>query len=93
MCAETIDVFFWCDEIAEFIGFGFVEERKLDDDATDRWVGISSGDFGGDFVGGFGIKIFDCDADICAVTDFEIDIHGDDGIVTVTNNEKLGFFL
>lgn len=42
--AEAIDVFFWCDKIAEFIGFGFVGQRKLDDDAVNGWIVVSVND-------------------------------------------------
>ncbi len=44
-------------------------------------VGIGFADFGGESVGGFGFKIFDCDADIGAVFDFELDVFLDDGVV------------
>ena len=49
-------------------------------------VGVGFADFGGEGVGSFGFKIFNRDADIGAVFDFELDVFLDDGIVGVAQN-------
>ena len=65
-------------------------ERELDDDAVDFTIGVGGFDFGDDFVGGFGTIIFDYDADVCAVLDFELDVFGDDGVIVVAKDKEPG---
>ncbi len=46
--AEAVDVFFGGDEVAELVGFGFIGERELNDDAGDCGVGVGRTDFVGE---------------------------------------------
>ncbi len=56
----------------------------------DGGVGISRADFACYIIRIFGAVIFDYHTNIFAVGDFEIDVFGDDGIVAVADDEKLG---
>ena len=64
----------------------------MNDDARDGWVVVGLVDFLGDVIGVFSEVVFDFYPDIFTVFDFELDVFGDDGIVGITDDEKLGFF-
>ena len=90
MDAEAVDIFSGGDEIAELIGFGFVDQGELDDDAVDVGVVVGALDFVSNVVGRSGTIICDDGADVFAVTFFEVDIFGDDGIIAVADDEEGG---
>ena len=91
MLAETVDIFGWGDEVAEVVSLGFVKKGELDDDAMDALILIGLFYFGGNISSGRGAKIGDGDADVGTVFDFEIDVFGDDWVVAVADDEKVGF--
>ena len=87
---EAVDIFIWGDEVAEFVGLILIGNRQLEDDAMNGGVGIGREDFACYIISIFGAVIFDYYANIFAVGDFEIDVFGDDWVVAIADDEKLG---
>ncbi len=67
MDAETINVFFWGDEIAEGVGLGLIGERKLNNDAANCRVIACANEFFLECVGAICDVICDFDADVLAI--------------------------
>lgn len=57
----------------------------------DGRIGIGLLDFSGDFVGVTGAKISDGGTDIVTVGFFEVDVFGNNRVVAVADDEKVGF--
>ena len=91
MGTEAVDVFFWGNEAGKCVGFCFILNGELEDDAVNSRVGVGLLDFFSDFGGVFSIEIFDGDADIFTVFDFEINVFRDDGIIAVADDEEFRF--
>ena len=89
--SEAVDIFGGSDEVAEFVGLGFVGEGELDDDAAYRSVVICTNDFFSE-CRSICAKISYLDTNIFAVLFFEIDIFHDDGIARIAQNKETRLF-